>query len=399
MRILSVLEITAYLKEIVEFDPVLSDVWVRGEITNLSTSAAGHSYFSLTADSVQLNCVLFKGSRARVLAFPRNGDAVLAHGRFSIYESRGHYQLIVDNVAPEGIGILQLQFDDTRRRLEAEGLFSVDRKRPLPEMASVIGVVTSEQGAVWHDIQNVITRRFPLVRLMFAPSAVQGPTAAEDLIAALQALDASSEPDVIIIGRGGGSMEDLAAFSDEALARAIFRCKVPVVSAVGHETDSCIADLVADVRAPTPSAAAELCVPDQRALLAQAGQCVRDARLHVTRAALSSRASIGAAGASLASRNPMTRVNRAQQDVDSLVEQATAYALDAAAHQRELVARATDRAILLNPSDVLRRGYAVVSATQGNGTARIALASDAMQHDELTVTFSDGAVNTRRVRG
>ncbi|MEX1157586.1 MAG: exodeoxyribonuclease VII large subunit, partial [Thermomicrobiales bacterium] len=154
MRVLSVAEITSYIRELVEYDPILSDVWIRGEVSNFSRSAAGHMYFCMTSDDVQVNCVLFRGNQHGILAIPRNGDAVLAHGRVAIYEARGQYQLMVDNVAPEGIGILQLQFEETKRRLEADGLFAEERKRPLPLMPSVIGVVTSSQGAVWHDIQT-----------------------------------------------------------------------------------------------------------------------------------------------------------------------------------------------------------------------------------------------------
>ncbi|MGH9174244.1 MAG: exodeoxyribonuclease VII large subunit, partial [Vicinamibacterales bacterium] len=285
MRVLTVPEITSYIRELVEFDPILSDVWLRGEVSNFSRSAAGHMYFCLSSEGAQLNSVLFRGSQHGVLALPRNGDAVLAHGRVAIYEARGQYQLIVDNVAPEGIGILQLQFEETKRRLAADGLFADERKRPLPEIPAVIGVVTSAHGAVWHDIQTVVARRFPLAELILAPSAVQGPDAPDELIAGLEALQEHGRCDVIIIGRGGGAAEDLAAFNDERLARAIYACRAPVVSAVGHETDSCIADLVADVRAPTPSAAAELCVPNGRDVLAAAGFLVSQSRSIAVQAA------------------------------------------------------------------------------------------------------------------
>jgi exodeoxyribonuclease VII large subunit len=398
MRVLDVFEVTAYLKELIEFDPILNDVWVRGEISNLSVSAAGHSYFSLAGDSAQLNCVLFRGNRTRLMAPPRNGDAVLAHGRFSIYESRGQYQLVVDNVAPEGIGLLQLQFEETRRRLEAEGLFALDRKRPLPEMPRTIGVVTSEQGAVWHDIQHVIARRFPLVRLVLSPSAVQGPNAPEELISALQLLEESGEPDVIIVGRGGGSMEDLAGFSDERLARAIFRCRIPVVSAVGHETDTCIADLVADVRAPTPSAAAELCVPDQRALLAHLDECVRDVRSYAVQKVRTCRVALKPIHSTMAYSSPITRIQRAQQDVDILLQQSTGSALRALDRHRLQVLMLRDRASLLNPRDVLRRGYAVVSANGGVGPVRITSAEEVAKHDRVILTFSNDSIETRPVR-
>jgi exodeoxyribonuclease VII large subunit len=398
MRILDVLEVTAYIKELVEFDPVLNDVWVRGEISNLTTSAAGHSYFSLAGDGVQLNCVLFRGSRARLMAHPVNGEAVLAHGRFSIYETRGQYQLIVDNVAPEGMGILQLQFEDTKRRLAEEGLFALDRKRELPEMPRVIGVVTSEQGSVWHDIQHVVARRFPLTRLIIAPSTVQGQNAPRELIRGLEALQADADPDVIIIGRGGGSAEDLACFSDEGLARAIFRCRVPVVSAVGHETDTCIADLVADVRAPTPSAAAELCVPDRRALLETVDQYALGARGLALQALTEKRVELRALQATIRFSSPNPRVSRFQQDVDMQLQLATSFVNRAAAAANDQLARYRDRAALLNPREVLRRGYAVISTLDGGDRRRIVSARDASALERLSVTFSDGAIVVRPVQ-
>lgn len=398
MRVLDVLEVTAYIKELVEFDPVLNDVWVRGEISNLSTSAAGHSYFSLAGDGVQLNCVLFRGSRPRLMAHPVNGEAVLAHGRFSIYETRGQYQLIVDNVAPEGMGILQLQYEDTKRRLEEEGLFALDRKRELPKMPRVIGVVTSEQGAVWHDIQHVVARRFPLTRLIIAPSAVQGQSAAHELVRGLEALQANADPDVIIIGRGGGSAEDLACFSDEGLARAIFKCRVPVVSAVGHETDICIADLVADVRAPTPSAAAELCVPDRRVLLGAIDQCALDARVLALQALTECRSELRSVQTTIRYNSPSPRIARFQQDIDRQLIQATSRVAQSTESARDQLERYRDRAALLNPREVLRRGYAVISALDGGVSRRVVSARDAASLERVSVTFSDGAIDVRPVQ-
>lgn len=393
MRVLNVVEATAYIKDLVEFDPILSDVWVRGEITNLSRSAAGHTYFSLTADNVQLNCVLFRGDRARLLASPLNGEAVLAHGRFSIYESRGQYQLIVDNIAPEGMGILQLQYEDTKRRLEDEGLFAVERKRPLPPMPVKIGVVTSEHGAVWHDIQAVVSRRFPVVQLVLAPSSVQGTNAPTELISALKALE-EAKPDVIIIGRGGGSLEDLSCFNNEQLARAIFSCPIPVVSAVGHETDICIADLVSDVRAATPSAAAELCVPDMNALLDEVDQCTAVARNHLVHALRGSEAELLSVQATIRYSKPMARVERYQHDTDAQLASASRHLAARLESARSSVDTVSDRARLLDPAEVLRRGYAVITAIEDGNEVRMLAASVAANRDYLTITFADGAVVT-----
>jgi len=395
VRVLSVPEITGYIRELVEYDPILSDVWVRGEVSNFSHSAAGHMYFCLTDDGVQVNCVLFRGNQRGLLAVPRNGDAVLAHGRISIYEARGQYQLMVDNVAPEGIGILQLQLEETKRRLEAEGLFAEERKRPLPVMPSVIGVVTSSQGAVWHDIQTVIARRFPLVELILAPAAVQGPTAAEELVTGIEALQELGRCDVIIVGRGGGSAEDLAAFSDERVARAIFACTVPVVSAVGHETDICIADLVADVRAATPSAAAEMCVPNGTDLLATAGHLVTLARTSAVDAFRDHRAELDNVRHRIDRHHPRARIANARLDLDRLTSTTRSTVDNMLSDHRKTVATLTDRSRLLDPRDVLRRGYAIVTASDGSTPRRIVSASDARTEAALTLTFSDGSVQTR----
>lgn len=392
MRVLSVFEVTAYLKDLIELDPILSDVWVRGEVTNLSRSAAGHVYYCLVGDGMQVNCVLFRGNQVGLLAMPRNGDAVIAHGRVNIYDARGQYQLIVDQVAPEGIGLLQLQFEETKRRLEADGLFAQDRKRALPDFPAVVGVVTSAQGAVWHDIQNVVARRFPLTGLILAPSAVQGPSAPTELVAGLDALQESGRCDVIIIGRGGGAAEDLAAFNDEFLARSIFAARVPIVSAVGHETDTCIADLVADVRAPTPSAAAELCVPDGRAFVLAAGQLLSQARSGARRVLTDSRDGLREERTLLNRLHPRKQIVRHRQNVDFTLDDAHIRANRSIASLREHIASSQTRAELLDPRAVLRRGYAIVTATTNGEERRVVSANVALATDQVRLTFTDGSV-------
>ncbi|MCO5175395.1 MAG: exodeoxyribonuclease VII large subunit [Thermomicrobiales bacterium] len=392
MRVLSVLEITAYLKELIECDPVLSDIWVRGEVTNFSRSAAGHIYFSLTSESLQISCVLFRGKQKGLLAMPRSGEEVLVHGRITLYEMRGQYQVMVDNVAPIGIGVMQLQFEEVRRRLEAEGLFAPDRKRPLPEMPATIGVVTSAQGAVWHDIQNVVARRFPLTELILAPSAVQGPDAALDLARALRKLDAFGGCDIIIIGRGGGSAEDLAAFNDEGLARAIYAARTPIVSAVGHETDTCIADLVADVRAPTPSAAAELCVPDRDEIVAQLGFAVMRAQANAISSLQSARQFVQQATLSTRHRHPSRSLDSARQVVDEAERAAVANVPRRLTNHRRDIAALAAASALLDPRAILQRGYALVSTSTPDGSRRVRSAVVAAGAGELQIEFADGAV-------
>lgn len=266
LRIVSIDQLTSLLKVLVEDDDDLQDLWVDGEVSNLSVARSGHAYFTLRDETTQLSAVMWRTALARQKMIPREGDRVIAHGSMTFYQPRGTLQLQVDLLQPQGTGLLQLRLEELRQKLEAEGIFEPSRKRPLPLFPGRIGVVTSATGAVWHDIQQVVGRRFPLAHLILSPASVQGETAPDSLLKALVCLQEVAEPDVIIIGRGGGSLEDLWAFNDERVVRAIFASRVPIVSAVGHETDMTLSDYAADVRAPTPSAAAEMAVPDLSAI-------------------------------------------------------------------------------------------------------------------------------------
>src|SRR6478752_6280485 len=260
-QVLGGADVSAYLKQLIESDDFLSDLWVEGEISDYFVSRQGHIYFTLNDEGATLKCVMFKGSAIRQRGNTQSGDHVAAHGRFSIYEQQGRYQLYADLIQPAGLGLQALQFELLRQKLEAEGLFDLSRKRALPPAPKVIGVVTSADGAVWHDIQQVLRRRYPFAHLILSPTSVQGDRAPASIVAALQRLIEDGRSEVIIVGRGGGSAEDLSAFNDEHVIRAAFASTVPIVSAVGHETDWTLLDLVADLRAPTPSAAAELVTP------------------------------------------------------------------------------------------------------------------------------------------
>jgi len=251
-----------YLKEIVESDLRLSNLWVAGEISNLSRSQRGHVYFTLKDADAAIRCVMFQSRYSG--AAMENGAQVLAHGNVSFYEQRGDIQVVVDFVQPAGVGARQAEFERLKEKLAAEGLFDEGRKRALPRFPERIGVVTSPTGAVFHDICDVLKRRWPLAEVLLAPTQVQGNYAAAGIAAAVQQLGAEPGVDVIIVARGGGSLEELWPFNEEVVARAIFGSPIPVVSAVGHETDFTISDFVADRRAPTPSAAAEVVAPDRR---------------------------------------------------------------------------------------------------------------------------------------
>ena len=265
----SVSEITDLLKSLIEQQPHLQNVWVQGQISNYTRSSAGHIYFTLKDDRSQIQVVIFRSSAIDLRFVPKDGEEVLVQGRLNLYPARGQYQINANKVEPLGIGALQRAFEELKQQLAEEGLFEAHHKKPLPKFPKKIGVVTSATGAAFQDICQQLRKRYPLAQVLLHPTLVQGDGAAEGIAQALQAMNQRDDIDVLIVGRGGGSIEDLWAFNEERVARAIFASAIPVVSAVGHETDFTIADMVADHRAPTPSAAIEHIVPDQDELLAQ----------------------------------------------------------------------------------------------------------------------------------
>src|SRR6266404_465189 len=275
-RALSVSELTARLRTIVERE--FFDVYVEGEISNFHRHSSGHWYFSLKDDSASLRCASFRMQNRMIRFVPEDGVHVIARGRLSIYDARGEYQLIVEHLEPVGAGALQLALEQLKKRLADDGLFSAERKRPLPVLPRCIGVVTSPTGAAIRDILRVLKRRNEAVSVMIAPVRVQGDGAASEIARGLRLLNSRKEVDAIIVGRGGGSTEDLSSFNDEAVARAIYNSRVPVISAVGHEMDITIADLVADLRASTPSAAAEMVASARDEMCARVAGLAEDAR-------------------------------------------------------------------------------------------------------------------------
>lgn len=393
MYVLDIDQLTAYLTDMLETDPILSDVWVRGEITSFFESRAGHCYFTLSGARSQLKAVLFKGNRFHIGQLPSVGDSVVAHGRVSIYADQGQYQLYVDFISGDGVGLLQLQFEELRQRLEAEGLFDLSRKRPIPELPRVIGLVTSPQGAVLHDILTVLRRRFPAVEVVVSPSMVQGAGAPESLVSALERLWELEECDVIIIARGGGAPEELAVFNSEILARAIFRSPVPVISAVGHETDTTIADYVADLRAPTPSAAAELVVPDRRDVKAAIDARFEEMSGWIERYLDERRVEIERRCARLKHLSPTREIERHQRSVEMLqLRGATAVRRCIEQAEHRLESRVLQLQVL-DPRAVLARGYAAVETVDGK--TRLRSAAAASREEALRIVMSDGDLIVR----
>lgn len=364
-QIYSVAEITRYVRGLLEADYRLQDLWVAGEVSNLSQPASGHLYFTLKDADASLRCVMWRSQAARQRTLPKDGDQVEVHGHISVYEAGGQYQLYADLIRKAGEGELYQRFLRLKADLEEEGLFDPERKRELPRFPRRIGIVTSPTAAALRDALDVLGRRFPLADVILSPTAVQGDAAPEGIVAALRALEGYGDPDLILLIRGGGSIEDLAAFNEERVARAIAGSRVPVVSGVGHETDFTIADFVADVRAPTPSAAAELAVPDRSELAAE----VRDRRAKIVQAyerrLQELRVRFQSLWRTLARASPRAQLANARQQVDDLQRRA----LSALEHELSLRRsglrglRGTLRAV--GPPAVLARGYAVVSDESG----------------------------------
>lgn len=388
LEVYAVSDLTRYLKDLLEGDPTLQQLWIQGEVSNCVQSAAGHYYFTLKDATSQIRCVLFRQQVRYQTYLPANGAAAFVNGRVSIYEPQGAYQLYVNLVQPAGIGLLYLQFEELRARLEREGLFDEARKRELPRFPRRIGVVTSPTGAVIHDIINVVGRRYPLAEIVLAPTLVQGDGAAESICRALRALDESGLVDVVILARGGGSIEDLWPFNEEQVARTIFALRTPVVSGVGHDTDYTIADFVADLRAPTPSAAAELVVPDVRELGAE----VEGWRLRLAQLCLDGladrRREIEDARQTLAAHSPAREIDRYRQSVDDLATASTRVV----GHRLELIRErlvGVERQLqALNPAEVLDRGYGIVAdASTGELIRRVGQARPGRQ---IRVRVADG---------
>ncbi len=368
--VLSVSDLTRRVRELLDTDYRLQDVWVSGEASNVSRPASGHLYFTLKDAQASLRCVMWRPDAARLLTPPREGEAVEVHGRVSVYETGGQYQLYADTLRPAGEGLLFQRFLRLKAQLEAEGLFAAERKRPLPAWPARIGLVTSPSGAALRDVIHVLRRRFPLAEVTLAPTPVQGDEAPTGIIAALQALNRHVHPDVILLVRGGGSIEDLAAFNDEGVARAIAASQAPVVSGVGHETDFTIADFVADRRAPTPSAAAEIVTPDVLVL----SEDVRLARARLAEALAerlrTHRWTLDEGRLKLRLASPRAQVAGARQRLDDLGARALAAIGGGVRLRRAAVGGMAQTLRAVGPSAVLERGYAVVRLKDGGQVVR-----------------------------
>ena len=362
----SVSDINSYAKSLLENDLLLSDILVKGEISNFVNHRTGHYYFSLKDETSAIKAVMFRMNAAKLPFVPENGMKVIVHGRVSLFERDGAYQLYADAMQPDGTGSLYYAYEQLRRKLEEKGMFSDEHKKPLPKMPSRIGIITSPTGAAIHDMTRIIGRRYPVAEIVLYPSLVQGDGAPRDLCLGIEYFNTAQSVDVIIIGRGGGSIEDLWAFNDEKLAEAVFASEIPVISAVGHESDFTICDFVADVRASTPSAAAELAVPDRRELEATFSMYADRINMLLEAKIREKRKRLELLSASPALRSPTGAIDTKRLIVASKSDKLDA-AFDRIFHEKKVsFGKRTASLEAMSPLAVLSRGYVVSYDEGGN---------------------------------
>ena len=388
-RVLTVSQLNFYIKSLIENDSKLNIVFLSGEISNLTDHyRSGHIYLSLKDEKSVIRAVMFSGNARNLRFKPTDGMKVICRGRVAVYEPTGQYQLYIEDMQPDGIGALTLAYEQLKKKLADKGLFDVSHKKPLPRFPKTVGVITSPTGAAVQDIRNILYRRFPCINIVMCPVLVQGDSAPEQLVRAVKTLDMYNACDVIIIGRGGGSIEDLWAFNDETLANAIYDCKIPVISAVGHETDFTICDFVSDMRAPTPSAAAELAVPDKSELMSYYSSQLQylssfmDSRFRKS----SSRLIDFQRRISLVS--PQSRIDKYEKNIELLLNKSQNIVNEKYSEKSNEITKISAKLESLNPLSVLSRGYSIA---EKDGVV-ITSSSQLNKGDNFTLEFSDGKI-------
>lgn len=390
----SVSEITAYIRDQFEQDETLQDLWVTGEISNFTAARSGHWYFSIKDKDAQLRCVMFKNAAIRQSIKPKDGDSVLVHGRISVYEARGEYQLYADAIQPMGsVGDLYRQFEELKAKLYDEGLFDEELKQPLPQFPQKIGVVTSPTTAAFQDMLNVLRRRYPLVEVILSPTLVQGNEAPKQIIKAIERLNQHTDIDVMIVSRGGGSIEDLWCFNDERVARAIAASEIPVISGVGHEIDFTIADFVADYRAPTPSAAAEVAVPDMSELSREVAGMAIQVQALMDSLLVGWQTNLDSHKKDLHRISPIRLIRDAQQRVDDLVNRLETAQRRQLNQTKERLTAKINALESANPEAILKRGYSIV--TRSEDGQMVKSTEDAPIGTGVKIRIQDGELNAR----
>lgn len=391
-RVLSVSQINFYIKSIIENDGSLQFVLVTGEISNLTVhQRSGHIYLSLKDSNSVISAVMFAGNARRLKFRLENGMKVICRGRISVYEPSGRYQLYIEDMQPDGVGALTLAFEQLKKSLAQKGLFDNAHKKPLPKFPKTIGVITSPTGAAVQDITNIIRRRFPSADIVLAPVLVQGESAPEQLVRAVNKFSASKIADVVIIGRGGGSAEDLWAFNDEQLAYAVYNCETPIISGVGHETDFTVCDFVADVRASTPSAAAELAVPDRQELMSYYFKQKQYISAMLDRKIKTAQLRLENQQRRMSASSPKLKAEQLEKQLSAKSEKLTRFMSIYISDKENKLIAAKGKLDGLNPLNVLNRGYAIAE----KGEKIITSSKQLKDGDDFTVILSDGKINAK----
>ena len=386
----SVSELNTFIKMLLESAPTLNDVYVKGEISNFKNHiSSGHFYFSLKDKDSQIKAVMFRSSASKMKFIPENGMMVVAHGRVASYVRDGQYQLYADSMEPDGVGALYVAFEQLKQRLAAQGVFAPEKKKPLPKIPKTIGVITSPTGAAVRDIINIATRRFPFAKIVVYPALVQGENAASSLISGIRYFNDTGSADVIIIGRGGGSIEDLWAFNDENLAKTVCASEIPVISAVGHETDFTICDFAADLRAPTPSAAAELAVPDTAELNHKINNIISRESAVLLQMLSAKRETLARYEKSRYLSSPGHMIDDRRMALVLSSERLSTSAVHMNEIKKHALSALSGKLEALSPLAVLSRGYGVVSSEEGKVIKEI---SDVSVGDKITVKVRDGEI-------
>ena len=384
--ILSVSQVNLYIKQILDNDLLMSDVTVKGEISNFKLHSSGHMYMSLKDETGVMRAVMFRGASSKINFKPENGMKVIARGRVSVYERDGQYQLYINSMEQEGVGSLHIAFEELKQRLFEEGLFDQSNKKPLPKYPKRIGVVTAPTGAAIRDIINILSRRFSYSDVLIYPVLVQGENSAKSIVSAIKYFNNAKNVDVMIVGRGGGSIEDLWSFNEEIVARAIFESEIPIVSAVGHEIDFTIADFVADLRAPTPSAAAELVVPSGDELIEKFDNVYTRLKNSAMRIIESRKLVLSGCVDKPAFKNPLIKVADKKITLDNLAhrfEMAEKVLLD---RKKQMLSAGIAKLDALSPLGTISRGFSIASGDSGI----IKSVSQVKSGDEINIAVSDG---------
>lgn len=392
MTILSVTQINQYIKSVIDYDNNLKQVFITGEISNYKPHYSGHHYMTLKDESSEIKAVMFASSAQRLKFSLENGMKVIVRGRISVYDAKGQYQLYCEDIQPDGIGALTIAYEQLKNKLEKAGWFSQDIKKTIPQFSTKIGVVTASTGAAVKDIFSILERRFPCAEIVFVPVAVQGVYASSEISSAIKLLDETGECDVIIAGRGGGSIEDLWAFNEEIVAKAIFECNTPVISAVGHETDFTIADYVADLRAPTPSAAAELCTPNTDDMLYTLDTFVDSSKEKIDYLISKNELELHSINEKISRHNAPLLIEERCNYLNSIFDNIQKIIETKFFQTENKLSNLLSKIESNSPLNILSKGYAIVKDSNGNVIKSV---NNISQGDDVQIKLCDGTLNCR----